>query len=77
MGAHMAPLRRDWPTTFSILLLQKKTENAHLEVEVAGPAKINTVLRLYGKIAMNGDAVPNVSSRFPGSGQIGVSAIGL
>jgi membrane fusion protein, heavy metal efflux system len=44
----------------------KKTENAHLEVEVAGPAKIKTVLRLYGKIAMNEDAVANVSPRFPG-----------
>jgi cobalt-zinc-cadmium efflux system membrane fusion protein len=44
----------------------KKTENAHLEVEVAGPAKIRTVLRLYGKIAMNEDAVANVSPRFPG-----------
>jgi len=44
----------------------KQTENAHLEVEVAGPAKIKTVLRLYGKIAMNDDAVANVSPRFPG-----------
>ena len=44
----------------------KKTENAHLEVEVAGPAKIKTILRLYGKIAMNEDAVANVSPRFPG-----------
>ena len=44
----------------------KKTENAHLEVAVAGPAKIKTVLRLYGKIAMNEDAVANVSPRFPG-----------
>lgn len=45
---------------------EKKTENAHLEVEVAGPAKIKAVLRLYGKIAMNEDAVANVSPRFPG-----------
>jgi membrane fusion protein, heavy metal efflux system len=45
---------------------EKKTENAHLEVEVAGPAKIKMVLRLYGKIAMNEDAVANVSPRFPG-----------
>jgi cobalt-zinc-cadmium efflux system membrane fusion protein len=45
---------------------EKKTENAHLQVEVAGPAKIKTVLRLYGKIAMNEDAVANVSPRFPG-----------
>src|SRR5258708_20450543 len=44
----------------------KKTENAHLEVEVAGPAKIKTVLRLYGKIAMNEETVANVSPRFPG-----------
>src|SRR5260221_3539898 len=44
----------------------KRTENAHLEVKVAGPAKIKTVLRLYGKIAMNEDADANVSPRFPG-----------
>src|SRR5262249_10825364 len=50
----------------NIKLDEKKTENAHLEVEVAGPAKIKTVLRLYGKIAMNEDAVANVSPRFPG-----------
>ena len=49
-----------------IELDEKKTENAHLQVEVAGPAKIKTVLRLYGKIAMNEDAVANVSPRFPG-----------
>jgi membrane fusion protein, heavy metal efflux system len=49
-----------------IELDEKKTENAHFEVEVAGPAKIKTVLRLYGKIAMNEDAVANVSPRFPG-----------
>jgi cobalt-zinc-cadmium efflux system membrane fusion protein len=44
----------------------KKIENAHLEVAVAGPAKIKAVLPLYGKIAMNEDAVANVSPRFPG-----------
>jgi membrane fusion protein, heavy metal efflux system len=49
-----------------IELDEKKTENAHFAVEVAGPAKIKTVLRLYGKIAMNEDAVANVSPRFPG-----------
>jgi membrane fusion protein, heavy metal efflux system len=45
---------------------KKKTENAHLEVEVAGSAKIKTALPLYGKIGMNEDAVANVSPRFPG-----------
>jgi cobalt-zinc-cadmium efflux system membrane fusion protein len=45
---------------------KKKTENAHLEVEVAGSAKIKTALALYGKIGMNEDAVANVSPRFPG-----------
>ena len=45
---------------------EQETANAHFEVEVAGPAKIKTVLRLYGKIAMNEDAVANVSPRFPG-----------
>ena len=49
-----------------IELDEKKTENAHLQVEIAGPAKIKTVLQLYGKIAMNEDAVANVSPRFPG-----------
>ncbi len=44
----------------------KQTENAHLGVEVAGPAKIKTVLGLYGKITMNEDTVANVSPRFPG-----------
>jgi cobalt-zinc-cadmium efflux system membrane fusion protein len=45
---------------------ERKTKNAHLELEIAGPAKIKTVLRLYGKIAMNEDVVANVSPRFPG-----------
>jgi membrane fusion protein, heavy metal efflux system len=45
---------------------KKKTENARLEVKVAGPAKIKLVLPLYGKIGMNEDAVANVSPRFPG-----------
>jgi cobalt-zinc-cadmium efflux system membrane fusion protein len=44
----------------------KKSKNANLEVEVAGPAKIKLTLRLYGKIAMNEDALANVSPRFPG-----------
>jgi cobalt-zinc-cadmium efflux system membrane fusion protein len=44
----------------------KKGKNANLEVEVAGPAKIKLTLRLYGKIAMNEDALANVSPRFPG-----------
>ncbi|HZC34075.1 MAG TPA: efflux RND transporter periplasmic adaptor subunit, partial [Chthoniobacterales bacterium] len=45
---------------------EKKTKNANLGVEVAGPAKIKTTIQLYGKIAMNEDAVVNVSPRFPG-----------
>jgi cobalt-zinc-cadmium efflux system membrane fusion protein len=49
-----------------IELDEKKTENAKLGVEVAGPAKIKTSIQLYGKIAMNEDAVANVSPRFPG-----------
>jgi cobalt-zinc-cadmium efflux system membrane fusion protein len=44
----------------------KKSKNANLEVEVAGPAKIKPTLQLYGKIAMNEDALANVSPRFPG-----------
>jgi cobalt-zinc-cadmium efflux system membrane fusion protein len=49
-----------------IELDEKQAENAHLEVGVAGPAKIQSVIRLYGKIAMNEDAVANISPRFPG-----------
>jgi membrane fusion protein, heavy metal efflux system len=49
-----------------IELDKKKTENARLQVEVAGSAKIKLVLPLYGKIGMNEDAVANVSPRFPG-----------
>jgi membrane fusion protein, heavy metal efflux system len=45
---------------------EKKTENAHLQVVVAGPVRIKTALQLYGKIGMNEDAVANVSPRFPG-----------
>ena len=47
-------------------LNEKQIENAHLEVKTAGPAKIKAILQLYGKIAMNEDAVANVSPRFPG-----------
>ena len=47
-------------------LNEKQTENANLEVEVAGPAKIKTILQLYGKITLNEDTVANVSPRFPG-----------
>jgi membrane fusion protein, heavy metal efflux system len=49
-----------------IELDERETENAHFEMEVAGPAKIKTVVRLYGKISLNDDAVANVSPRFPG-----------
>jgi membrane fusion protein, heavy metal efflux system len=45
---------------------QTRAANANLQVEVAGPAKIQTTLPLYGKIGMNEDAVANVSPRFPG-----------
>jgi cobalt-zinc-cadmium efflux system membrane fusion protein len=45
---------------------EKKSKNANLDVEVAGPAKIKPTLQLYGKIAMNEDALANVSPRFPG-----------
>jgi cobalt-zinc-cadmium efflux system membrane fusion protein len=49
-----------------IELDEKKSKNANLDVEVAGPAKIKPTLQLYGKIAMNEDALANVSPRFPG-----------
>jgi cobalt-zinc-cadmium efflux system membrane fusion protein len=49
-----------------VQLDEKQTQNANLDVEIAGPAKIKTTLQCYGKIAMNEDAVANVSPRFPG-----------
>jgi len=47
-------------------LSEKQAKNANLDVEVAGPAKINVTLQLSGKITFNEDAVANVSARFPG-----------
>jgi cobalt-zinc-cadmium efflux system membrane fusion protein len=47
-------------------LNEKKVENANLDVEVAGPAKIKATLQLYGKITLNEDTVANVSPRYPG-----------
>jgi cobalt-zinc-cadmium efflux system membrane fusion protein len=47
-------------------LSEKKIQNANLEVETAGPAKIGTTLELTGKIALNEDAVANVSPRYTG-----------
>jgi cobalt-zinc-cadmium efflux system membrane fusion protein len=47
-------------------LSEKKTKNANLDVEIAGPAKINATLQLSGKITLNEDAVANVSPRYPG-----------
>jgi membrane fusion protein, heavy metal efflux system len=47
-------------------LTEKQTKNANLDVEVAGPAKINVTLQLSGKITFNQDAVANVSARYPG-----------
>ena len=49
-----------------VYLNEKKVENANLDVEVAGPAKIKTTLELYGKITLNEDTVANVSPRYPG-----------
>ena len=47
-------------------LNEKKVENANLDVEVAGPAKIKATRQLYGKITLNEDTVANVSPRYPG-----------
>ena len=44
----------------------KKLENANLDVELAGPAKIKATLQLYGKITLNEDSVTSVSPRYPG-----------
>jgi cobalt-zinc-cadmium efflux system membrane fusion protein len=47
-------------------LNEKKVQNAKLDVEVAGPAKIKATHQLYGKITLNQDTVADVSPRFPG-----------
>jgi cobalt-zinc-cadmium efflux system membrane fusion protein len=47
-------------------LSERQVKNANLDVEVAGPAKINVTLQLSGKITLNEDAVANVSARYPG-----------
>jgi cobalt-zinc-cadmium efflux system membrane fusion protein len=47
-------------------LSEKKIQNANLGVETAGPAKIGATLELTGKIALNEDAVANVSPRYTG-----------
>jgi cobalt-zinc-cadmium efflux system membrane fusion protein len=47
-------------------LSEKKIQNANLDVEIAGPAKIGTTLELTGKIALNEDAVANISPRYTG-----------
>jgi cobalt-zinc-cadmium efflux system membrane fusion protein len=47
-------------------LSEKKIQNANLDVETAGPAKIGMTLELTGKIALNEDAVANVSPRYTG-----------
>ncbi len=47
-------------------LSEKQAKNAKLDVEVAGPAKINVSLELTGKITFNEDAMANVSARYPG-----------
>jgi cobalt-zinc-cadmium efflux system membrane fusion protein len=47
-------------------LSEKQAKNANLDVQVAGPAKINVTLEVNGKITFNEDAVANVSARYPG-----------
>jgi membrane fusion protein, heavy metal efflux system len=47
-------------------LNERQAKNANLDVEVAGPAKINVSLQLSGKITFNEDAVANVSAPYPG-----------
>jgi len=47
-------------------LTPEARKNANLEIETAGPAKIRTRLPVYGKIAVNGEAVAHVVPRFPG-----------
>ena len=41
-------------------------KNANLKIEEAGPAKIKTLLPLYGKIASNEETLAHVQPRFPG-----------
>jgi membrane fusion protein, heavy metal efflux system len=49
-----------------IELNEKQAKNANLDVEIAGPAKINVSLQLVGKITFNEDAIANVSAPYPG-----------
>ncbi len=41
-------------------------KNAALKIEEAGPAKVKTLLPLYGKLVANEEALAHVQPRFPG-----------
>ena len=43
-----------------------KLKNANLKIEEAGPARVRTTLRLYGKLTANQETMAHVSPRFAG-----------
>lgn len=44
----------------------ERLKNANLKVETAGPAKIQTMVRLFGKVTANEETTAHVSPRFAG-----------
>jgi cobalt-zinc-cadmium efflux system membrane fusion protein len=49
-----------------ISLTAEQLANAHLKIEQAAPAKIRTMVAVYGKVAANEEALAHVVPRFPG-----------
>ena len=49
-----------------VKLSAEARKNANLKLEEAEPAKVKTLLPLYGKIAANEEALAHVQPRFPG-----------
>ena len=49
-----------------VKLTPEQLANAHLTIEEAGPATIETLVSVYGKVAPNEEALARVVPRFPG-----------
>ncbi len=49
-----------------VKLTPEQLANAHLTMETAGPATIETLVSVYGKVAANEEALARVVPRFPG-----------
>ena len=50
----------------AVQLTPEQLANAHLTLAVAGPATIETLVSVYGKVAANEEALARVVPRFPG-----------